>query len=88
VLSIVKGSDTVILGEGVDVFVEPLPASLVGKTLAESGIGAHTGLNVIAVQSADEVRANPAANTQLAAGTELVLLGNPEQRQGFRSRFA
>ncbi len=88
VLSIVKGTDTVILGEGVDVFVEPVPPSLVGKTLAESGIGAHTGLNVIAVQSADEVLANPAASTQLVAGSELVLLGDPEQRRGFRERFA
>jgi Trk K+ transport system NAD-binding subunit len=88
VLSIVKGSDTVILGEGVDVFVEPVPSTLVGRTLAESGIGAHTGLNVIAMQRADQVLANPAASTKLAAGSELVLLGNPEQSHRFRDRFA
>jgi Trk K+ transport system NAD-binding subunit len=88
VLSIVQGSDTVILGEGVDVFVEPVPPSLVGKTLVESGIGAHTGLNVIAVQSAEEVLANPAASTQLGSGSELVMLGTPEQHHVFRNRFA
>jgi len=88
VLSIVQGSDTVILGEGVDVFVEPVPATLVGKTLAESGIGAHTGLNVIAVQSADTVLANPTASTQLDSGGELVMLGTPEQHHVFRDRFA
>jgi Trk K+ transport system NAD-binding subunit len=88
VLSIVQGSDTVILGEGVDVFVEPVPPTLVGKTLAESGIGAHTGLNVIAVQSAEEVLANPAASTQLGSGSELVMLGTPEQHHVFRDCFA
>ena len=88
VLSIVKGTDTVILGEGVDVFVEPVPPTLVGKTLAESGIGAHTGLNVIALQSADEVLANPRASTQLGSGCELVMLGSPEQHRVFRDRFA
>jgi Trk K+ transport system NAD-binding subunit len=87
VLSIVKGTDTVILGEGVDVFVEPAPAALVGRTLAESGIGALTGLNVIAVQSADEVLTSPTGSTKLAAGSELVMLGSSEQRHKFRDRF-
>jgi Trk K+ transport system NAD-binding subunit len=87
VLSIVKGSDTVILGEGVDVFVEPVPSSLVGRTLVESGIGASTGLNVIAVQNADEVLANPSRSTRLAAGSELVMLGSSEQRRAFRDRL-
>jgi Trk K+ transport system NAD-binding subunit len=88
VLSIVQGTDTVILGEGVDVFVEPVPPSLVGKTLAESGIGADTGLNVIAVQNADKVLANPSASTRLASDGELVMLGAPEQHHLFRDRFA
>jgi Trk K+ transport system NAD-binding subunit len=88
VLSIVKGTDTVILGEGVDVFVEPVPSGLVDMTLAESGIGARTGLNVIAVQNAGQVLANPAARTKLAAGSELVMLGKPEQRHAFLRRFA
>jgi len=88
VLSIVQGTDTVILGEGVDMFIEPVPPALVGKTLAESGIGARTGLNVIAVQNADEVLANPTATTQLRSGGELVMLGTPEQHHVFRERFA
>jgi Trk K+ transport system NAD-binding subunit len=88
VLSIVKGTDTVILGEGVDVFVEAVPSALVDRTLAESGIGALTGLNVIAVQDGDEVLANPSARTKLTAGSELVMLGSPEQRHAFRNRFS
>ena len=59
-----------------------------GKTLAESGIGARTGLNVIAVQSADAVLANPSASTQLGSGRELVMLGTPEQHHVFRDCFA
>ena len=52
-LSIVHDRELVLAGEGVDLFVEPVPAALAGKTLGESGIGAETGLNVIAVEKPD-----------------------------------
>jgi voltage-gated potassium channel len=85
VLSIVQGSDTVILGEGVDLFVEPVPPALTGRTLAETGIGARTGLNVIAVQDAKGMVTKLGAAAPLPEGASLVLFGTPEQRQAFRS---
>jgi len=47
--SIIKGQKLTVLGEGVDLFISPIPNSLVGKTLFESEIGAKTGLSVIAI---------------------------------------
>ena len=40
----------IILGQGIDLFSIPSPQTLIGKTLAQSNIGAMTGLNVIAIQ--------------------------------------
>ena len=58
-LSPVQGRDLVLVGGEVDLYVELAPASRVGRTLGESGIGARTGLNVIAVQKPGGHAVNP-----------------------------
>jgi K+/H+ antiporter YhaU regulatory subunit KhtT len=78
----------VILGEGAELFVEGVPSTLAGKRLGESGIGAHTGLNVIAVRHDGISRTNPSANIELPRDAELVMLGTPDQRQHFVELFS
>ena len=87
VLSILHGRELVVLGEGIDLFSAPLPRSLRGRTLAETGIGARTGLNVIAVQRNGELITNPPASTPLEEGVELIMLGDAQQRQEFAQHF-
>jgi Trk K+ transport system NAD-binding subunit len=87
IVSKLLGREVVVLGEGVDLFVVPLPKALETKTLAESEIGAKTGLNVIAIQKGDSITTNPGANTLLAPGSELVLIGTSEQRLLFTQSF-
>lgn len=88
VLSAAGASELVVLGEGADVFVEAVPEPLAGKTLAESGIGARTGLSVIAVRADGLLVTNPTADTELAHGAEMVMLGTVAQHQGFVKIFA
>jgi Trk K+ transport system NAD-binding subunit len=83
-IALVRGRDLIVLGEGAELFTEPTPAVLVGKPLAESGIGARTGLTVVAIREAGRFRPNPTAATELAAGTELVMIGTAEQRKSFQ----
>jgi voltage-gated potassium channel len=87
-ISLVQGRDLVILGEGTDLFVEGVPSTLAGKSLGESGLGARTGLNVIAVRHAGVSKTNPSAGTELPPGAELVMIGTAEQRQQFVRLFA
>jgi len=86
-LALVYGRELVLVGEGVDVFVEPVPGSLVGAKLAETGIGGRTGLNVVAVQKPGGTAINPGGETELVAGQELVMLGSAEQLAEFRKVF-
>ena len=86
-LSSLQQSDLVVLGEGADLFVEKVPGGIEGKTLAESGIGAQTGLNVIAVRVDGQSVTNPPANEELARGGELVMLGTVGQHQQFVKVF-
>lgn len=87
VLSAAQASELVVLGEGADLFVEAVPHELEGKALAQSGIGARTGLNVIALRSAGASITNPPAETKLGRGTELVMLGTVAQHQKFVKLF-
>lgn len=87
VLAIVQGRALALLGEGVDVFHVPLPVSLIGRTLAEARIGEQCGLNVIALQQPDESLVVPSATDRLPAGTTLVAVGAPDDRDRFRRVF-
>ena len=87
VSSIVQGRELIVLGEGVDLFYVPLPQSLVGKTLADAGIGAHTGLNVIGVQKDGQLVTNLAPGQRLDEGSTLLTMGSAEQRERFRAVY-
>jgi len=84
VLAIVQGRELALLGEGVDVFYVPLPISLVDRTLADARIGERCGLNVIALQQPDGTLVVPASSDRLPAGTTLVAVGTPADRDRFR----
>ncbi len=88
ILSFLRGNELVVLEEGADVILVPIPPSLAGTTLAASDIRARTGLNVIAVQSKDRCVTNPPASTRLPPGGEIVAIGSLEQRQTFMGVYA
>ncbi len=87
VLSIAKGEKLTVLGEGVTLFISAVPSSLFGQTLAESGIGAKTGLSVIAMNINQKVITQLTANTILSPGAEIVMIGNAEMKQEFNMVF-
>ena len=87
ILSISKGQELTVLGEGFTLFIIPIPKSLEGKTLAESAIGAKTGLSVIAIKENSEVVTLLPANTVLPHGAEIVMLGNIEMKHKFNKIY-
>lgn len=87
VLSISKGQELSILGEGIRLFSAPVPASLIDKTLGESNIGAKTGLSVIALKDNDEITTSLTADTVLPKGAEIIMLGNIEMRNTFNELY-
>jgi voltage-gated potassium channel len=77
-----------VLGGELDIVSATLPRKLIGKTLAESGIGARTGLLVLAIQEEKQVITNPPANTTLHADAELVMIGDQAQVRDFDRLFS
>ncbi len=87
IYSSLVGRESVVLGETLDLFHLPVPPSLSGQTLAESGIGARTGLNVIAIRNNGHVTTNIAPTHLLESGSELVVIGDVRQRHAFSEAF-
>jgi Trk K+ transport system NAD-binding subunit len=87
VLSLLQSRESVILGEGFDLFYVPVPASLKGQVLANSHIRARTGLNVLALRMPDGDVTPATASTVLEPHCELVMLGSESQRRDFAEGF-
>ncbi len=87
VVSLLRGYELVILGEGVELFSIPVPASLQGRRLADSDIGSGTGLSVVALDRQGTLVTPLTRETLLDAGSVLVMLGSLEQRRTFAELF-
>jgi len=80
VIASLMGNDLIVLGEGIDMIHARVPRALAGRTLAESGIGASTGLTVIAVQEDGRIRTDLPASYRLAKDANLIMIGSLDQR--------
>jgi voltage-gated potassium channel len=87
VMSLLQSRESVILGEGFDLFYVPVPASLAGQTLTNSHIRTRTGLNVLALRQPGGGVVPATASTVLEPDCELVMLGNEPQRRDFTEEF-
>lgn len=89
VYNLLERDDLLMIAEGLDVFRTPVPPSLVGKTLAESGIRENTSCSVVAIEHDEHVMVNPPPDIVLSGeeGTELILIGTTEGERQFLRTF-
>ncbi len=86
-VSVLMEGKLIVLGENVEIFGAMLPQSLHNVSLAQSQIGAKTGLLVIGIVRGGKTLAAPAADAPLSPGTELLFLGRRDQRLEFHKQF-
>lgn len=88
VINYLKGDDVLMVAEGLDVFRETVPASLAGKTLAQSEIRSLTGCNVVSIESRTQgTFINPDPGYVLKQTDELILIGSFEAEHRFQRLF-
>ena len=87
ILSLLRGQELVLLGEGVELFSIPVPPSLAGRQLKDSGIGSRTGMSVVALERGETLVNQLTAETILTAGATLLMLGSLDQRKAFAEAF-
>jgi len=87
--NVLENKESIYLSEGIGVFRRPLPPNLAGMSLKEAHIRRLTGCSVVAIEGPDspEPLVMPSAETVLASGSDLILIGSPEQEEGFNRTF-
>lgn len=88
VIASLLGRDPVLVGEGADFFLIPVPAALVGTTLIDSQIGAKTGLIGVAIEEGDRMITNPAPDFPFREDHKLLFIGTAEQRERFDALYS
>ena len=87
VMSLLRGYELVVLGEGVELFSVSVPPTLIGHRLADSGIGSQTGMSVVALDRNATLVTRLTGDTPLDEGAVLIMLGSLEQRRRFAELF-
>jgi Trk K+ transport system NAD-binding subunit len=87
VMSLLRGYELVVLGEGVQLFSIAMPRQLAGRRLADSGIGSNTGLSVVALDRDGSLTTSLTGETVLSKDASLIMLGSLEQRRRFGELF-
>lgn len=87
VMSLLRGYELVVLGEGVQLFSIPMPRQLAGRRLADSGIGSKTGLSVVALDPGGDLITTLTGETVLPKEAALIMLGSLDQRRTFAELF-
>jgi len=87
VMSLLRGYELVVLGEGVELFSVPVPPSLHGRRLADSGIGSGTGMSVVALDRSGTLETMLTGEMVLDRSANLLMLGSLGQRRKFTELF-
>lgn len=87
VINLLRPGRVFMLTEGLNIFRLPVPRSLEGVTLLDSGIRNLTDCNVIAVRSGEETHVPPDPQIPLQLGDELILIGTVEAEKVFSKQF-
>ena len=87
VYNVLESGDVLMLAEGLEVFRHPVPPSVVGRPLADTGIREATGCSVVALETGSGTIINPPPETPLPSGAEIILIGTPAAERSFVQRF-
>jgi len=86
-LNVLRGSDHLLLAEGVNIFPAEIPASMAGKTLTELNVRSQTGCSIIAVESGGQRVVNPDVEYRLPAEGRIFLVGTIQAEEKFLLHF-
>lgn len=86
IVNLLHRSDILMVAEGLDIFRQPVPAALVGRSVAEAAVRRQTGCTVIGVCANGEMQINPDPHLPLPAA-ELILIGTQAAAQRFQKAY-
>lgn len=88
IFNILEGQGVLMLAEGLNIFYHKVERELAGKSLIESDIRKKTGCTVIAMKQNGEMVVNPAPDSVLNEGQDIILIGQIEGESKFNQLYA
>ena len=73
--------------EGLDVFSQQTPKSLVGIKIRESKITEKTGCSIVAIKGDSGTIITPSPDLEFSENGEIILIGDEAAEKSFESRF-
>lgn len=87
ILNLLRGSDHLLLAEGVNVFPANIPPSMAGKKLGDLKFRSQTGCSVIAIESNGKRVLNPEPEDVLPEQGRIFLIGSLEAEAKFLKAY-
>lgn len=86
-LNYLRGTNILMIAEGLDAFRVPVPAGLEGKLISDAAIQETTGCIVVAFESDGEMQINPPPTAAIPHEGEIILIGNSDAEELFLKVF-
>jgi voltage-gated potassium channel len=83
IMNLLKRTNILMVAEGLNIVSMPIPPTLAGLTLAESGVREKTGCTILAVRTDGQTRTNPNPREPLPAEGEILIIGTLEAEERF-----
>jgi voltage-gated potassium channel len=87
IFNLLRGTDHLLLAEGVIIFPSAIPKQYAGRRLADCAIRSETGCTIIAIESGGERIVNPSPEVTLPSQGRLLLIGTLEAEERFLRLF-
>ncbi|MFQ3574457.1 MAG: NAD-binding protein [Thermodesulfovibrionales bacterium] len=88
IINILKPHKALMLTEGLNVFSVPVPSSLVGQNLLQTGIRQRTGCSVVAINSDGKIVISPDPYAPLKENDILIIIGTTDSEKKLMDEFA
>lgn len=83
----VHSDDTILLADGLEIIRVKVPEKLAGQSLQDADLQARVGVTAIAVVYGGVTESDPDPLAPLAAGAELIIIGNDVAQEKFRDVY-
>jgi voltage-gated potassium channel len=87
IFNLLRGTDHLLLAEGVIIFPSVIPEQYAGRRLADCAIRSETGCTIIAIETGGERIVNPSPEITLPSQGRLLLIGTLEAEERFLRLF-
>ncbi|HUF12565.1 MAG TPA: NAD-binding protein [Longimicrobiales bacterium] len=80
IISFVRNRDVVFLGEGIELFRIEVPTSARTRTIAQIGLGAHSGAVIIGIERGETFHPTPGGEARVEPGDTIFVIADPDEQ--------